>query len=57
MVHELKISFSKNTPTVMINILDKHNSERPSGNASQTEELHTANEDLDQLRICRYYLS
>ena len=30
MVYELKISFSKNTPTVMINILDKHDSERPS---------------------------
>ena len=56
MVHELKISFSKNTPTVMINIRDKDDSERPSGNASQTEELHIANEDLDQLRICRYYL-
>ena len=56
MVHELKISFSENTRQVIINILDKHDSERPSGNASQTEELHIANEDLDQLRICRYYL-
>ena len=57
MVHELKISFSKNTPTIMINILNKHDSEIPSGNASQMEELYIANEDLDQLRLRRYYLS
>ena len=41
----------------MVNILDKPGFERLSGNASQTEELHIANEDQDQLRICRYYLS
>ena len=41
----------------MINILNKHDSEIPSGNASQMEELYIANEDLDQLRLRRYYLS
>ena len=51
----LKISFSINTTIVTIKFFDKTDVQGPPGNGLQTEELHIANEDLDQAKICRCY--
>lgn len=50
MVHELRISFTKNVPTVTIHVLDQPDAVRESEKKSRIEELSITDEDLEQLK-------